>query len=288
MSQTRKAKFTPKVGLVHTGRTLFALAGLLFVNGCGTLSSAHPREGAGLSVDDDGVAYVRVGTRVPVVVLQAGHQDGKKTWGKLVADLALQNMVIATDRPGHGGNPATDAPRDPCTIAGEQHKMLQIAGAPPPYILVGHSLGGLYQYAYAKLYPSDVAGIVLLDPTHPRHWETMQREFPRGADLIKLMRLVAFSSVDKKEFDAQAEYLNKLNLAQPLSIPAKLLVSGRFRPEERGKFENMLKPLRQDWLQLLGAKRMQVVWDSGHYIQKDSPEEVVSAVQQLISEIDLR
>ena len=263
---------------------LFVLGGLLLLSGCMTSPISRPARDVGVSVNDDGTPIVRVGTQTPAVVLQAGFQDGKKTWNKLVPDLSHRSMIVAMDRPGHGGNPATDAPRDPCTIAGEQRKMLQATGIQPPYVLVGHSLGGLYQYVYAKLYPDEVVGLVLLDPTHPRHWEEMQREFPQGAGMIKVMRFALFSSVDKSEFDAQTKCLDTLNMAQPLSVPSRLLVSGRFRPEERGIYEKMLKTLRKDWLRLLGAKQMQVVWDSGHYIQKDSPEEVLAAVQQLIAE----
>lgn len=266
-------------------RTITTIAAALLLHGCGSVPTTPHRAGPGVGAKDDGVAYVRVGKGSPVIVLQAGHQDGKKTWANVLPQLALQSTVIATDRPGHGGNPTTEAARDPCTIASEQRSMLQTAGVKPPYILVGHSLGGLYQYVYAKLYPNEVAGIVLLDPTHPRHWETLQGEFPLGSNIIKTMRVTVFSSTDRKEFDAQTQCLNTLNMSQPLKIPAKLLVSGRFRAEERGDYENMLKPLRQDWQRLLGIKQLQTVMDSGHYIQKDSPEEVVSAVQKLLSEI---
>lgn len=262
-------------------RAITAIVTALLLNGCAT---SH-RAGPGVDANDDGVAYVHLGTGAPVIVLQAGLQDGKDTWIGVLPQLAQLSTVIATDRPGHGGNPATDAPRDPCTIANEQRSMLQAAGVQPPYILVGHSLGGLYQYVYAKLYPNEVAGIVLLDPTHPRHWETLQREFPLGSNMIKAMRLTVFSATDRKEFDAQTQCLNTLSMSQPLNIPTKLLVSGRFRSEERGAYENMLKPLRQDWQRLLGTKQLQTVWDSGHYIQKDSPEEIVSAVQKLLTEI---
>ncbi|MBK7417536.1 MAG: alpha/beta hydrolase [Dechloromonas sp.] len=61
--------------------------------------------------------------------------------------------MFAYDRPGYGSNPASNTPRDPCTIATELRDQLRSAGLPPPYVLVGHSLGGLYQYVFARLYP---------------------------------------------------------------------------------------------------------------------------------------
>lgn len=269
------------INLLKNKEMIATIFVILFLNGCATSYPAEPD----LDANDNSKAYSIIGSGTPAIVLQAGLQDGKEAWAGLLPQLAKQSQLVAFDRPGHGGNPATDASRDPCTIANEQRQMLQAAGIQPPYILVGHSLGGLYQYVYAKLYPNEVAGIVLLDPTHPTHWETLQREFPVGSTMIKTMRLTVFTSTDKKEFDAQTQCLNSLDMSQPLNIPSKLLVSGRFRSSERSAYENMLKPLRQDWLRLLGSKQLQTVWDSGHYIQKDSPEEVVSAVQTLLLEI---
>lgn len=63
-------------------------------------------------------------------------------------------------------------------------ELLSTVGAQPPYLLVGHSLGGQYQYAYALLFPQDVAGMLLLDPTHPDHWTSLQREAPLTAATI--------------------------------------------------------------------------------------------------------
>ncbi|ATE59270.1 alpha/beta fold hydrolase [Thauera sinica] len=261
--------------------TMAALAGCAAVPGSGGGGS-----GRAIAGQKETAAYVRAGSsRTPAIVLQAGLQDDRSSWDKLMPGLARENMVIAIDRPGRGDNPATKAARDPCTIAAEQRALLRQAGVQPPYILVGHSLGGLYQYVYAKLYPDDVAGLVLLDPTHPRHWETMQKSSPRSADLIKVLRFAAFSSTDRAEFDAQAACLDRLDLAKPLGLPTRLLVSGRFRSEEQGAYQEMINSLRRDWLRLLGVPRLQTVWDSGHYIQKDSPEEVLAAVKGLAADL---
>ena len=230
-------------------------------------------------------AFTDIGTKDPIVVLHAGHQDDKSSWNKLLPDLAQHHRVIALDRAGHGGNPTTAFPRDPCTIAREQRAMLQAAGAKPPYILVGHSLGGLYQYTYAKLFPSEVAGLILLDPTHPKHWETMQRDYKPGAAIIKIMRSTVFSEVDRREFDSQAECLNtEIDISTPVTVPVKLLVSGRFRPEENAKYQEMLGTLRKDWARILGVSSPKTVWNSGHYIHKESPDEVVLAIDSAVSE----
>ena len=229
-------------------------------------------------------SYVRTGTQLPAVVLQAGLQEGKSTWNNVVPGLSHSHMVIAFDRPGRSATLATEAPRDPCTIAAEERRLLRAANVPPPYVLLGHSLGGLYQYVYAKLYPEDVAGLVLLDPTHPRHWETVQREAPVAAMMVKSLRMLSFGSADRREFDSQTTCLDRLD-GQPIGRPVKLLFSGRFRLEERGAYERMLQPLREDWVKMTGASGQQVVLDSGHYIQKDRPDAVIKAVEEVASGI---
>jgi len=221
------------------------------------------------------------GNQLPAVVLQAGLQDGKESWDGIYEKLARDNMVVAFDRPGHGPVPATKAPRDPCTIAKEQRELLRAAKIPPPYILVGHSIGGLYQYVFAKLYPGEVAGIVLLDPTHPQHWETMQKDAPAAAMMVKGVRLIGFNATDRAEFDGQVACLDSLDMGHPLQMPVSLLVSGQFKSNEQGDYKAMLQKLRQDWLRLLGVTEMEVVKDAGHYIHKDRPDAVISAIQSI-------
>ncbi|MDX1915743.1 MAG: alpha/beta hydrolase [Methylophilus sp.] len=230
--------------------------------------------------------YRIIGSHKPVIVMQAGLGDGKEVWDSVTPELSRDNTTFAFDRPGRAKNPPTNAPRDVCTIASEQRALLQTLGLKPPYILVGHSLGGLYQFAFAKLYPAEVAGMVLVDPTPPNHWERMQKEAPEAAMMIKGLRLIAFSSTDRREFDAQADCLERLDFNHPLNVPTKVLVSGRFTGAgEKGDFEKMMKQSRQQWVKLTNASKLDVVWDSGHYIQKESPESVVSAVTQVVADV---
>lgn len=274
-----------KVSLASRALSCLALAA---VAGC---ASEPPRSGlrersAAAPSDDtfDERSYIRSGSGLPAVVLQAGLQDGKSAWSSAIAGLSRDHLVIAFDRPGRSDTPATDAPRDPCTIAAEERRLLLAAKVPPPYILVGHSLGGLYQYVYAKMYPQDVAGLVLLDPTHPRHWETMQAEAPGAALIIKGMRAIGFDSSDRREFDEQSACLDRIDMKRPLQLPVRLLVSGQFKVEERGSYERMLQRLRKEWITMTGAPRgAEVIADSGHYIQKERPDAVVAAVQQIAS-----
>lgn len=228
------------------------------------------------ALDAPATPLVRTGQGGPTIVLQYGLGDDRRTWKKIFEPLGAQHQVVALERPGHGGLPPTDSARDPCTIARESREQLRAAGIPPPYLLIGHSLGGRYQYAFARLYPQDVAGLLLLDPTPPGHWARLQSETPHLALLLKGLRAVAFSATDKAEFDAQDVCMDSLIQGPPLALPARVLVPGRFRPEEKGDFETMQKRARQQWKTLLGLERLEVIWDAGHFIHQDSPDEVLA------------
>ncbi|MGZ4615765.1 MAG: alpha/beta hydrolase [Actinomycetes bacterium] len=71
------------------------------------------------------------------------------------------------DRPGRGWSDPTDTPQDGTRVAADLHTLLHVAHVPGPYVLGGHSFGGLYVLAYAAHYPQDVAGLVLIDSTSP-------------------------------------------------------------------------------------------------------------------------
>lgn len=94
----------------------------------------------------------------PTAVLQAGLGDGHESWSAVSVAIAAEVRVFAYDRPGYGGRVPAEGLRDPCTITAELRQALRHSGLSPPYILVGHFFGGLYQYVFAKLYPEDVAG----------------------------------------------------------------------------------------------------------------------------------
>lgn len=236
-------------------------------------------------LDDEKQAQVHLGSAAragahvgPTLVFQSGLGDGKAVWRPVVALLPAED-VFAYDRPGRGAAADVEGPRDPCTIAAELRSRLRQAGVAPPYILVGHSLGGTYQYVFARLYPDEVAGLVLLDPTHPRHLESMERDVPELVLLLKVLKTTMFRSIDRREFDDMGLCMDKVATLPPLAMPTRVLVSGRFKEPEKGEFAAMLKRLRPDWLKLTPAPRLQTIHDSGHYIQRESPEDVVEAIQ---------
>jgi pimeloyl-ACP methyl ester carboxylesterase len=228
------------------------------------------------------------GTVQPTVVLQSGLGDGKESWAGILDEIARSHQVVAYDRPGYGESSPTAAPRDPCSVAREMHAMLHAAQVPPPYLLVGHSLGGLYQYAFAKLYPDEVAGLLLLDPTHPDHWQRMQIDAPSAATVLKGLRYTVFSRTARAEFDQQAVGLDAIDRSAPLHLPVRHLVRTQYQAVESGAFETLVHTLEQDWSRLLGTSQIVRVEGSGHYLHHERPAVVLAALQSLDTEIAQR
>jgi pimeloyl-ACP methyl ester carboxylesterase len=119
----------------------------------------------------------------PTVILETGLGGSSPTWAWIQPEVAKVTRVCAYDRAGLGwSDPApTGTPRDGQQVAVELHTLLQKAGIPGPYVMVGHSFGGLYTLVFAHQYPRDVAGVVLLDSSHPDQWTST----PAGQSLYQ-------------------------------------------------------------------------------------------------------
>lgn len=106
-----------------------------------------------------------VGTGSPTVVLEAGIAGGAYDWRSVQHWLAEKTQVCAYDRAGMGRSPAGPLPRDTRTEVAELRALMKAAAIPGPYVLVGHSKGGLNARLYASLHRREVAGLVLVDPS---------------------------------------------------------------------------------------------------------------------------
>ena len=105
------------------------------------------------------------------VLLEAGLGDWSLHLRPLQEELARTTRVCAYDREGYGWSEPGPASRTGMQIIEELEALLQAADEPGPYILVGHSFGGLTMLMFAEAHPDDVAGVVLIDSSHPRQQE---------------------------------------------------------------------------------------------------------------------
>src|SRR5215203_2997488 len=111
-----------------------------------------------------------MGEGSPTVILEAANLGMSAHWVRVQQQLAKSTRVCAYDRAGMGWSEAGPQPRDAKQISSELHTLLKVAGTEGPYVMVGHSYGGLYARMYAARYPKQVAGVVLVDSSHPEQF----------------------------------------------------------------------------------------------------------------------
>ena len=107
------------------------------------------------------------GSGSPTVVLEPGAGDFSSAMGWISPAVARDTRVCVYDRAGRGWSEPADSPQDGTQIASDLHTLLQRGNVPGPYVLAGHSFGGLYVLTFAARYPDEVAGMVLVDSTNP-------------------------------------------------------------------------------------------------------------------------
>ena len=256
-------------------RRAFCAAGLAGLAGCASQGLA--------SVAGRRVEVVRRGSGSPAIVLEAGLGFGASDWGQapeqLLPRLAAISSVFAYSRPGYGNSEGTNASRDPVTIARELRQLLAVSNAAPPFVLVGHSLGGLYAQVFAALHPADTAGLVLIDPTHPRQWIEMKARAARDATLVSMLS-ITFAPTMRREFEASKEEPGVL--ATRYLGPVALLAARRPDPVASAAFVQMRQELMADLAERYRTS-VQLV-DAGHFIHREQPALVAEAVRRVVAD----
>ena len=155
----------------------------------------HPPPGKLVDLGTHRLHMLETGQGGPTVVLEAGLMSTVLSWSPLQGELAHRYRVISYDKAGLGWSESGPMPRTADRIVDELHSLLQRAGIPPPYILVGHSFGGLTVPLFAARYPEKTAGIVLVDPVAPVEWNPPSEHDRRLTEIgAKVCRRAAFLS----------------------------------------------------------------------------------------------
>ena len=129
---------------------------------------AYPPPGQLVDVGGRKLHLHCTGSGSPTVVLEPGHGGSSSELGWIAPAIARDSRVCVYDRAGRGWSDAAEGPQDAVQIATDLNTLLDRAHVPGPYVLAGHSFGGLYTLTFAARYPDRVAGMVLLDSTAPR------------------------------------------------------------------------------------------------------------------------
>lgn len=143
---------------------MLGVAGALYESAAEAADArAYPPPGQLVDVGGYRLHINCVGTGSPTVVVESGWGDMSASWGWVQPEVAKSTRICTYDRAGMGWSEASPQPRTARTYAQELHTLLANAKEPGPYVLAGHSMGGFTLLVYAHDYPSDVAGLVLID-----------------------------------------------------------------------------------------------------------------------------
>lgn len=222
----------------------------------------------------------------PTVLFETGGTAGGggplECWERVQPAVSKFTRTVSYDRAGSGLSPAGPKPRDARQVAQELHAALKNADVAPPYILVGHSFGGPLNRVFAGMYPNEVAGMVLLDPT--------QEEFifwNRARETNRTERL----NEEWKEICASLNQAHESRV--PAGVPVVLITGmrpptlpGEVTQKEREEI-NVLRPMwlkfHNEWVEKIPNAQHIVTTNSGHAILFEEPELVIKTIREMVN-----
>jgi pimeloyl-ACP methyl ester carboxylesterase len=154
---------------------------------------AYLPPGEMVDIGDHSLHINCIGHGSPTVILEAANFGMSAWWVRVQKQLAQTTRVCAYDRAGLGwSSERGPEPRDARQISSELHTLLKGADIEGPYVLVGHSYGGLYVRTYADRYPEETAGVVLVDSSHPEQFTRSPKERAQYEQTVRLGAVISF------------------------------------------------------------------------------------------------
>ena len=223
-----------------------------------------------LSIDCDGDR-----SRPETVVLIAGLGRTAQDWAKVQPAVAGFVRVCSYDRAGSGESDKVDQPQSIDETVEDLQRLLRAAGEKGPYILVGHSIAGIYCRRYATRFPRDVAGFLFLDSSHEEQMWRLHEVDPKGPTPSGGRDDVFFVQGRRLDWHTNAPLIV---IAQGKPGPPMPQLTA----EQNAGFGRVWRELQQDLAMRSPKGQFRVADQSGHFIQIDQPELVVQAIRDLV------
>jgi pimeloyl-ACP methyl ester carboxylesterase len=248
-----------------------------------------------LEVNGHDLYYECHGHGTPTVVLEPGLDGTHLAWQWVQPELAGTTHVCSYDRAGLGlSSGAAPMRRTAQDVVDDLHTLLRIAGIDGPYVLAGHSLGGLFVRLYASEHPQGVAGVVLVDSAHPDQAERYlaalgRRRFVKRLIARKLRTFLSHPGSNAEGIDVLAAFARARTAGRLGDKPLAVITAGRENSPQLGR--GLKNALDDVWLGLqeelahLSSDSIQVIAaTSGHdVISPDGqPALVVEAIRQVV------
>jgi pimeloyl-ACP methyl ester carboxylesterase len=241
------------------------------------------------------VEVVRMGDGSPTLVLESGGGEAASQWAGILPDLARQTRVIAYSRAGFGKSSPSTLPGSPQLSVTELHQLLQALGESGPFVLAGHSWGGLLVRLYASTFPTEVAGLVLIDATHEAQvarYEAMKPGFSFAAEVRKMLAKAPPAVRDVYEQAIRVGVEQKVDGMTPMrDLPLAVITAVKPCPPQVSwtcsdpAVWPMWRHLHSEWSERSTASLHIVSARTEHYVMNDQPSLIVDAVKFVLDQV---
>lgn len=234
------------------------------------------------------IQYHFSGNGNPTIVLINGGSGPIEGWMKILPEISKSSSVFAYNRFGVTASDKPREPQDGITIVETLREALNIVEYKPPYLLVGHSLGGLYANLFARLYPHEVGGIVFLESSHPKDIYLDEYQSKAVKVMNKLFSLFDSISAHKKfnEVHFVKKTVQQIQETEAFpQIPVYVMTGGkknRLMPKEvqKKRMDHQL-----DLLSLSRYSKHIIAENSGHFPQLSQPKEVIDTIKECLDQV---
>jgi pimeloyl-ACP methyl ester carboxylesterase len=268
--------------------------------------SENPKK---VNIGTHSLSLFSAGSGKPTVVVDIGIGETYNSWKQIIDSISTHTRVVAYDRAGYGQSEPGPFPRNCRQEVFELRNLLEQAHEEPPYVLVGHSLGGLNAQYFANQFPKLVGGLVLLDPP-PLQWITGKADFPEldtmahqqtqsflsmaesaskspdAADKAKAALFRTIASEHKEMFGSSAQQVDSIKSFS--NLPLTVIAAGKPNPA----FGASAERFQRFWIDESKAitlrstrGRFVLIEQSTHHIHRDFPQKVISEITDMLTSI---
>ena len=235
------------------------------------------------------LSYIVSGEGAATIVLLNGEGVSLEGWRALYPAIERLGTVFAWNRLGVKGSDDPPQPQSGAAVVACLRELLGYAGLTPPYVLVGHSLGGLYANLFTRLHPREVSAMLLLEATHPGDHEALRRHgslFAQGIAKVLELPQKMFGGNLHSEIECVGRSVREIEAAGPFpKVPLTVLTGDKAPPSW------MMSPAavgarranQQDLARLSPLGEQVIAGHSGHFPQLTEPDLVLRELRSLIA-----
>ncbi|PEZ09409.1 alpha/beta hydrolase [Bacillus sp. AFS018417] len=213
----------------------------------------------------------------PTLVFDSGYGATLESWNPIRDDISKFSKMFIYDRAGIGKSGMDERPRHSQQSVENLRILLHKAGIKPPYVLVGHSLGGLNTRLFASTYPEEVVGVVLLDSTHEDQNRILPALFTKEVQEAYYNQFTLEGSLNEVE-----ESLEQVRTSKSFGSIPLIVVTGGLQPFHTVESMAAWMKFQRELANLSTNKKHIIVEDAGHAIHIDQPQVVVNVIRDIL------